>query len=256
MRNRYGGFDQGPCCKPLLGPNWQEFVNRRVFQVFEVLDGFVRELVPESFETVEFLHGAAVHALGLGLIAQEKLPRIGLAGVALETDGETEAAILRDGDLDVAGEVVTEEVGGAALGGDGLIHGGGVESGLKGVDAVDGLLGKGEALDGEEFQGVDGLVAVDEFGAENGEVVELFEADDGVAGGGEAVLAGVGGGAGLAFGGTGAGGAGGVGAIGGEALRGDGFGGWLHASAVAREQAVGGGGFRQVIGIKGSICRK
>ena len=89
--------------------------------------------------------------------------------------------------------------------------------------AEEGLLGEGDAFDGEELLGVDGLVAGDEVFAEAGDFVEVFEADDGEDGGGEAVFAGVLGGAGFAFGGAGAGGAGGVGAIGGEALWGDGF---------------------------------
>ncbi len=66
--------------------------------------------------------------------------------------------------------------------------------------------------------------------------MEVFEADDGEVGSGEAVLTGVLGGAGLAFGGAWAGGAGGIGAIGGEGLGGErarlgrvGFGGTGHA---------------------------
>ena len=53
-----------------------------------------------------------------------------------------------------------------------------------------------------------------------GGLLEVFEADDGEGGGGEAVLAGILRGAGLALGGARSGGFGGVGAIGGELLRG------------------------------------
>jgi hypothetical protein len=66
-----------------------------------------------------------------------------------------------------------------------------------------------------------------------GDFLEVFEADDGEGGGGEAMLAAVLRGAGLAFRGAGAGGLGGVGAIGrelflGDGLFGTGFGAW-HA---------------------------
>ena len=56
-----------------------------------------------------------------------------------------------------------------------------------------------------------------------GDLIEVFEADDGEGGGSEAVFAGILRGAGLALGGAGPGGLGGVGAIGGELFLGDGF---------------------------------
>jgi hypothetical protein len=55
-----------------------------------------------------------------------------------------------------------------------------------------------------------------------GDLLDIFEADDGEDGGGEAVFAGVLGGAGLTPRGAGAGGLGGIGAIVGESIRGDG----------------------------------
>ena len=104
-----------------------------------------------------------------------------------------------------------------------LIEAGGEEAGFEGGGAQQGLLGEGDALDGEQLLMVDGLVDGDEVGLEVGDGVEVFEADDGEVGGGEAVFAGVLSGAGLALRGTGTGGAGGVGAIGGELLLGYGF---------------------------------
>ena len=112
---------------------------------------------------------------------------------------------------------------GVAVGVEGFVEAGGEEAGLEAGGAEHGLLGEGHALDGEEFLGVDGLVDGDEVGFEMGDFLEVFEADDGEGGGGEAVFAGVLGGAGLAFGGAGAGGLGGVGAIGGELFFGDGW---------------------------------
>ena len=72
------------------------------------------------------------------------------------------------------------------------------------------------ALEGELFLGVDGLIDGGEVVGEMGDFVEVLQADDGEGGGGEAVFAGVRGGAGLAFGCSGAGAFRGVGAIGGE----------------------------------------
>ena len=71
---------------------------------------------------------------------------------------------------------------------------------LEARGAEDSLLGEGDALDGEEFLGVDGLVDGDEVGPEMGDLIEVFEADDGEGGGGEAVFAGILCGAGLALG--------------------------------------------------------
>ena len=94
---------------------------------------------------------------------------------------------------------------------------------MEAFDAEEGLLGEGDALDGEELLGVDGLVDGDGVFAKLGDLVDVFEADDGEGGGGESMFAGVEGGAGFAFWGAGSGGLGGVGAVGGELLIGD----WL-----------------------------
>jgi hypothetical protein len=103
-------------------------------------------------------------------------------------------------------EVKGESVG---LGGDAFFEAGGAE---------EGLLGEGDALDGIHLLGVDGLVESDGVVTEVGDLLGVFEADDGVIGGGEAVFAGVLGGTGLAFRGARAGRFGGVGAIGGDLL--------------------------------------
>ena len=72
---------------------------------------------------------------------------------------------------------------------EGLVEAGGEEAGLEARGTEDGLLGEGEALDGEEFLGVDGLVDGDEVGSEMGDLLEVFEADDGEGRGSEAVFA-------------------------------------------------------------------
>jgi hypothetical protein len=183
--------------------------------------------VPQGFQPLEILDRAAVVPFGLGLVAQEQGEGGGLGGEGMEAFGEGVVAVLGAGDLDIADQGLghgDEGVAGAAL--EGGVEAGGEEAGLEARGAEEGLLGEGDALDGEEFLGVDGAVDGDEIGLEVGDGLEVFHADDGVVGGGEAVFAGVLGGAGLALGGAGAGGAGGVGAVGGELLFGDGlFGG-------------------------------
>ena len=153
-------------------------------------------------------------------------------------------AVLGAGDFDIAitGEFWAHEEDGVAGGVEGLVEAGGEEAGFEARGAEDGLLGEGDALDGEEFLGVDGLVDGDEVGSEMGDLMEVFEADDGEGGGGEAVFAGILGGAGLALRGAGPGGLGGVGAIGGELFLGDGFLGTWHAFDLPFGDIAGGRG--------------
>ena len=61
----------------------------------------------EGFETVEFLDGAAVQALGLGLVAEEEGEAIGVFVEAVEAFGEEVVAVLRLGDFVI---VVDESV--------------------------------------------------------------------------------------------------------------------------------------------------
>ena len=60
-----------------------------------------------------------------------------------------------------------------------VIESDGEEAGFEAVTAKDGLLGKGDALDGEEFLGVGGTIAGDGVGFEVRDFVEFFEAHDG-----------------------------------------------------------------------------
>ncbi len=91
------------------------------------------------------------------------------------------------------------------VGVEGFIEASGEEAGLEAGGAEDGLLGDGHALEGKELLGVGWLVDGDDIGGEVFDFVEVLEANDGEGGGGEAVLDGVAGGAGLALGGTWAG---------------------------------------------------
>jgi hypothetical protein len=120
-----------------------------------------------------------------------------------------------------------------------VVEAGGEGSGFEAGGAVHALLGDGDALDGEEFLGVGGLVERDGAISEFGDLLDVFEAGDGVRGGSEAVFAGVLGGTGFAIGGARAGGIGGVGAIGCELLWGNGVLKALHTILLAFRFAWG-----------------
>jgi hypothetical protein len=199
-------------------------------------NGFVWQFSPEGFEAVEFLDGAAVVALGLGLIAQQEAETVGLAGHAMEAVAQQVVAVLSAGDFDiaVAGDDRVQEADGFVVVVEGLVEGGREETGFEAGAAEDGMLGQGGAFEGEEFLGVDGLIEGDEVIAEMGDFLKIFDADDGEGRGGEHVFAGILGTSGLALGGAGSGGPGGVGAIGGEALGGDGAMGFRHRDSALR----------------------
>jgi hypothetical protein len=149
----------------------------------------------------------------------------------MEAFGEAVVAVLGAGDFDIAGEFFAQQEEGAAAGVHSLVEAGGEEAGFEGGGAEQGVLGEGHAFEGEQFLGVDGLVDGDEVGLEVGDGMEVFDAEDGEPGGGEAVFAGVEGGAGLALGGAWAGRVSGVGAVGGELLIGDGVTAMWHGMA-------------------------
>ncbi len=150
---------------------------------------------------------------------------------AVESFAQHVVAVLGAGDFDIPipGEFFGHEDHRVTGGVEGLVEASGEEAGLKARGAEESLLGEGEALDGEEFLGVDGLVDGQEVGSEMGDLLEVFEADDGEGGGSEAVFAGILCGAGLPLRGAGPGGLGGVSAIGGELFLGDGLLGMWHA---------------------------
>jgi hypothetical protein len=153
---------------------------------------------------------------------------IGGFGEAVKAICHDEVAILRLGDFAiVVDERLTDHSDGTVGAIEGFVEAVGEHSVLEARGADEGLPCEGDAFDGEELFGVDGLLAGDEVFAEAGDLVEFFDADDGEDVGGEAVFPGILGGAGFAFGGARSGGAGGVGAIGGEALGGRRFFSWV-----------------------------
>ncbi|MGO9256497.1 MAG: hypothetical protein ACLQU1_09375 [Bryobacteraceae bacterium] len=101
---------------------------------------------------------------------------------------------------------------------EGLVDGAGEEAGLQAGGAHEGVLGESDAFDGEKLLGVDGLVGGGKILFQVGDRFQVFGANNGEVGSGEAVFAGVLGRAGLAFGGAGAGRASGVSAVGSELL--------------------------------------
>jgi hypothetical protein len=142
----------------------------------------------------------------------------------VEAIAQQEVAVLGASDFDIAiaGDGGIHQADGFAAAIEGGVEAGGEVAGFEAGAAEDGVLGEGDALEGEEFLGVDGLVDGDEVVAEAGDFLEVFEADNGEGGTGEDVFAGVLGRVGLARRGARPGGFGGVGAVGGEAFGGDG----------------------------------
>jgi hypothetical protein len=159
----------------------------------------------------------------LGLDAEENEDILGLAQETAEAFPQNEVAVLFAEDVDVFDHFEIHQAERAAVGIERLVEARGVHADFRAGNAVEGLLGEGETINGPEFLGVDGLVAGDEVGAAIGDFFDVFEAEDGEVGGVEGVLARVLGGAGLAFGGTRSGGLGGVGSVSSEALGGDGW---------------------------------
>jgi len=197
---------------------------------------------------VKIFDGTAIETLGLGLEAEESRGNIGLAVEDIEAVGEPEGSVLGEGGLDALADLGSLEdvrLLGAAHG---LVEAVGEEAGFEGVHAEHGVLGEGDALDGEAFLGVDGLVGGDGVGGEGGDSGSILHADDGEGVGIEAVLAGVLGGAGLAFGGLRPGGTAGVGAVGGDSL-----GGVCHRSRSSMAVGGWGGVGMQEVGDKGAI---
>jgi hypothetical protein len=172
----------------------------------------------DGLQTVEFIDSAAVVALRLGRVAQAQGQGVGFGGAVLKSLSQDEVAVLHARDFDIGEEdrvdLDARYVGEAAS----FIEAGGEEAGFQAGGAEHGLLGEGDSLDGEDLLGVDGLVEFHGVVLEVGDLLDVFEADDGVSGGGESVFAGVLSGTGLAFRRAGAGGLGGIGSIGGELL--------------------------------------
>ena len=157
--------------------------------------------MPQGFEPIELLDCAAIVALGLGLIADGQGPTVGLLDHPVESFAQEGVTVLGacDFDIPITGEFCVHEDHGVIGGVEGLVEAGGKEAGLEARGAEDCLLCEGDALDGEEFLGVDGLVDGNEVGPETVDFLEVFEADDGEGGGIEAVFAGILCGADLAF---------------------------------------------------------
>ena len=173
---------------------------------------------PRSFRRRwKIFDGAAMEALGLGLKAEERGGDVGLAGEAIEAEGEPIGAVLFERDVDAGGQIGAIEdewLGGA---GHGLVEAVGEEAGFEDGHAAHGVFGEGDAFDGVAFLGIDGLVSRDGIGDEGGDGGAVLNADDGEGVGVEVVLAGVLGGAGFAFFGLRSSGFAGVGLVGGDA---------------------------------------
>jgi hypothetical protein len=78
------------------------------FFEFGGLGGFVWQIFAKGFDALEILDGAAVHALGLRLIAEDQIEHVGIAGLEVEAFGEGESAVLGVGNFDVADEGIVQ----------------------------------------------------------------------------------------------------------------------------------------------------
>ena len=156
--------------------------------------------MPQGFEALEFLHRTPVKEFRLGLIAEEEGPGVAFAGDAAEALGEGVVAVLGAGDFEVADQVFGHGDDGVAGAVEGFVQAGGEEAGFQAGAAEEGMLGEGDALGGEQFLGVDRLVDGDQIGLQAGDGVQVFEADDGEVGRGEAMPAQWANGAGGVFG--------------------------------------------------------
>src|ERR1035438_3485848 len=202
----------------------------------------------QGTEAFEFLDGAAVVALGLGLVTQEESPGMRLLSQAVKTPGDGEIVVLAEGDraLAQAGHLLVQGVDGLAVGSESLVEASGEEAGFETRGADEGQLAEGDAFDGPELLGVGGVVEVEKVVAEVDDLIGVFEMGDSEDGAGEAMFAGVLSGLGLAGGGTGAGGLLRVDAIGCDLFVG-GHGRLPFNSGVARRARGNGGREGEVV---------
>ena len=146
--------------------------------------------MPQGFEAFELLNRPTVVALRLGLVTEEESPGVALAGDAAEAFGEGVVAVLSAGDLQVADQVFSHGDDGVAGAVEGFVQAGGEETRFQAGGAKEGVLGEGDAFEGEQFLRVDGVIDGYEVVPETGDGLQVFEANDGVVGGGESVAAG------------------------------------------------------------------
>ncbi len=164
-----------------------------VFEGIGFGDGLVGELGALAPEALEVLDRAAVEALGLGLIAEEKDEVVVFVAIqAEEAVGEGIIAILLAGDFDIADHLGLHRHEEAVMGVEGFVETAGEEAGLEAGGAAHAVLGDRNLLDGPKLLGIDGLVDGDEVLFKAGDLLMVLDADNGKAGGGEGVFAGVG----------------------------------------------------------------
>ena len=145
------------------------------------IDGLIRHFRAQAFDSLVVFDGAAVLAIGIDLITDEKSPDVRIERHLAHSFAGGVVAILRAGDFDIAiaDHVFTHGTKGPAGILDGVIESGGEEAGFEAIAAQDGLLTECEALDCEEFLGVGGTVTGDGVGFEIRDLIEFFEAHDG-----------------------------------------------------------------------------
>ena len=144
----------------------------------EFFERDVRHGVAEFAETLEFFDGAAVEPFGLRLVTQEIL-HIGSLVEAVIAFHHPKSLILAVRDFHVAAERLVASDGGRLIILRHIIEPVGEESGFDTGEAEQRHLRESDALDGEEFLRVHGLVCGDQVGAEAFELLGLLNFDDG-----------------------------------------------------------------------------
>jgi hypothetical protein len=122
-------------------------------------NGFVWQFVAQGLEPIEFLNRPAVMPFGLGLVAEEQGDRAGFFGYAVEAFAQAVVTVLLRGDFEIAGahSLIHEDQRPVPFV-EGLVEASREDAGLQASGAEHGLRGQGDAFDGEEFLGVDGLM--------------------------------------------------------------------------------------------------
>jgi hypothetical protein len=150
----------------------------------------IRHLRTQATEPFPIFDCPAILALGVGLIAHQNAPDVRFLHHDAEAFAESEVAVLRAGDFDIAiaRELLVHEADGAAIALEAVIEGGGEEAGFEPLAAQHLLLAEGDAFDGPEFLGVGGPIAGDSVGFEVADFGDFLEAHNGEGGTAENVL--------------------------------------------------------------------
>ena len=150
----------------------------------------IRHLRAQAFDTLVVFDRPAVLAVGVHLIADQKLPDVRFDGHRADAFAKRIVAVLRASDFDIAiADHVRLHRAERSTGPlQAVIESRGEETGFEPVAAKNGLLRECDALDCEQFLGIRGPVEGDGVGFEVDDLIEFFETHDGEGSTAEGVL--------------------------------------------------------------------